>query len=242
MKMNYFAAWLALTVATIAAAAAQPARVEIYSTNLEAVRAAAITALQTRGFMLSNESSSLFTFTKPMEGFRGAIAQLALGNSYSTTPQIELKVTLAKLVESIQITGFIAVSTQMPGGQVRQQDMSTDARWVRDVQGLLSEIDAVYRASAPAVHAFPKRSIGVVFESSSLGAVLIEVVSGGPAERAGLTKGDEITHINGISLAGMSSSEIQRLLVAAGDVVELASSRLSEIAVEKADPSTFVID
>jgi hypothetical protein len=111
-----------------------------------------------------------------MEGFRGAVAQLALGNSYSTTPQIELKLVLAKQRESIQVTGYVAVSTQMPGGQVRQEDMSTSDRWVRDVQGMLSEIDAAYRASIPAASVFPKGSIGILFDAVPSGALLVEVV------------------------------------------------------------------
>jgi S1-C subfamily serine protease len=81
--------------------------------------------------------------------------------------------------------------------------------------------------------------MGIAFDRRPEGALILGVSPAGPAARAGIVKGDLVTHVNGIALAGMSVQEILKLITAAGETVQLTSARTGPVTVEKADPQSF---
>ncbi len=99
-----------------------------------------IIAMQRGGFMLAEQTDNSVLFTKPMSGLTGAFAQVLIGNSYSTTPQIEVRYVLSEIGESIRAVAFLAMSTQMAFGQINRQDMRDNNAWFNDVQGVLNQV------------------------------------------------------------------------------------------------------
>lgn len=214
-------------------------QVDIATGDMEAVRGALIRTLQGRGFKLTSDSTSLMSFSKPVEGMRGPLSQLLLGNAYSTPPQLEAHFSLAKTGDHIQVAGNVEVSTEMPGGQVKRQDLTGNERMNQDLTGILSDVNLAVAALSPTAVNLPPRSIGIALKSHPQGAEIVGVASAGPAAHAGFLQGDILTHVNGIALTGMNAQEITKLISAAGDTVQLTSVRTGAVTVEKADSRTF---
>jgi hypothetical protein len=117
-------------VALLSACAAQPARItqtvsgwpeiEISATDKKSVKDHILLKNSETGWNLEQESDSMLSFSKvdSSGSFNAALTQVALGNAYSTPPKYELKYFINQLPGRVKIVSNIAVSTQMPGGQV----------------------------------------------------------------------------------------------------------------------------
>ena len=75
---------------------------------------------------------------------------------------------------------------------VQQLDLYSEYMSAKEYKAFIDEIESRFVG------------IGVVLESDSKGVRVVSVISGGPAERAGIRPGDIITHVNGRSIAGES--------------------------------------
>lgn len=67
------------------------------------------------------------------------------------------------------------------------------------------------KATADAATYAARGGLGVTIMPSPVGAVLLAVAPGSPAEKAGLKPGETIEAVNGISLAGMSAEAIMAI-------------------------------
>jgi len=81
------------------------------------------------GFQVENESDSSLTVSKvdTSASFNAALTQVALGNAYSTPPKYEVKYYFNQLPGRVKVLTNIAVSTQMPGGQVNRQFLNENS-------------------------------------------------------------------------------------------------------------------
>lgn len=97
--------------------------VTVAGSSIENMSAALLRGMQDRGYMLQNQQPNSILFTREMEGGHAILAQLMIGNSYSTTPQMEIRFTLAEQPAGIRVIANISMSTQMALGQIRRHDL-----------------------------------------------------------------------------------------------------------------------
>jgi hypothetical protein len=131
-------------VVLLSACAAQPAKItqtlsgwpeiEISATDRKSVKDYILLKNSEAGWNLEQESDSMLAFSKidSSGSFNAALTQVALGNAYSTPPKYEVKYFINQLPGRVKIVSNIAVSTQMPGGQINRM--------------FLNENNAVYNA------------------------------------------------------------------------------------------------
>jgi hypothetical protein len=90
-------------------------------TTITAARATALADLETRGKVVDITDSSL-TVEKELEGGQAILAQLAMGNAYSSTPVGRLKLTYVQMGDDVKVYGNAWVQTQMPTGAINKTD------------------------------------------------------------------------------------------------------------------------
>ena len=123
---------LPVVFALLTACASQPAKIsqtvsgwpeiEISTADKKSVKDYILLKNSEAGWNLEQESDSMLSFSKldTSGSFNAALTQTALGNSYSTPPKYEVKYIISQLPGRVKIVSNIAVSTQMPGGQVNR--------------------------------------------------------------------------------------------------------------------------
>jgi len=78
---------------------------------------------------------------KTLTGSDAFLAQMAIGNSYSTTPQRKIRFTIYKMGDDVKVTAQQWVETQMAFGQVQTQELKTNNQ-INDVQNFLLSLGA----------------------------------------------------------------------------------------------------
>ena len=67
------------------------------------------------------------------------MAQLLVGNAYSTTPQSKIRFSIGKVNDDVKVWADAWIESQMPGGQVNQMPVtSNDVR--NSIQSGLDEL------------------------------------------------------------------------------------------------------
>ncbi len=114
------------------------------------------------------------------------------------------------------LTADIAMTARTASGDIRAADMETIYEAVFD--GVLSNLD-IYSRYAGAEEARLNRGkregfggIGIRYRIREGIPVLTDVLPKTPAKRAGLRKGDRLTHADGVALKGLSRREISKKL------------------------------
>jgi hypothetical protein len=114
--------------------------VVIDSNDMDLVKSSIINEMQTANYQLQNDSQYRLAFTKQLEGGQGFMAQLLLGNSYSTPPIAEVSFNLSKQASKIKVMEFSSISTQMAFGQVNRGDMKDNNAWFNGFYLLLQRV------------------------------------------------------------------------------------------------------
>jgi len=117
--------------------------VSIPTNDIGLVKSVTINEFAMKGFMLQEDSSHSLFFTKTMEGSQAMFAQMLIGNSYSTTPQSEIRINMTNYNDQVKLIAFLSMSTQMALGKVNRQDMSNNNAWFNDVQNLFEQVKAI---------------------------------------------------------------------------------------------------
>lgn len=73
------------------------------------------------------------------------------------------------------------------------------------------------------------QGIGIRIDTSDNSITIDEVFDNSPASKAGLQKGDIITHVNGIDINGKTSSEVISMIKKENNTVSLTINRIGEI-------------
>lgn len=152
------------------------------------------------GWMVTSQTTNQVVCEIPMGVWQSALTQLAIGNSYSTTPKRFIRVSLAQVGENTRAQTQIWVETQMPFGQMRQEALTDDGAYNTSLDFL-----AQAGAQFPVGTTFNNMAfLGVNGEDASwqdsrrqrYGWRITSISEGNPADRLGLLVGDIIGKIN----------------------------------------------
>lgn len=140
----------------LTACAAPPARIAetesgwpeitIATQDRSGLRANLIARNLATGWTLESESESMLLFTKIDTSTGGAVMQALIGNAYSTPPKYEARYVMVPTAGGLKLVVNVAVSTQMPGGQVNRQPLD-GAPTFNSFQAQLQRLKAEFERS-----------------------------------------------------------------------------------------------
>jgi len=152
------------------------------------------------GWMVNSQSDNQIVCEMPMGAVRSIFTQLAIGNSYSTTPKTFMKISLTQVGQNTRAMGQAWSETQMAFGQM-QQIYFTDAQSINKIMDFLSASGA----QLPVGTTFPNFPfIGILYQPTSFslkgkstpGSLVMTVQEGSPGQQAGILVGDIVFRIN----------------------------------------------
>lgn len=76
-----------------------------------------------KGFSIEEQQKNFVICSKQMTGGAAIFTQLAIGNSYSTTPQAKARYSVAKYKNGTKVWAEAYAETQMALGQVRKEPL-----------------------------------------------------------------------------------------------------------------------
>lgn len=106
------------------------------NTDIETVRSKIMDACVSRGIMVIESTPNQLVCGKTMEGGQAVLAQMLVGNSYSTTPQQKLRFIMYRIGDDVKVTVQQWIETQMAFGQVQTQELKSNNQ-VNDLQNFL---------------------------------------------------------------------------------------------------------
>lgn len=144
------------TVAPIASTPSGKPEAIFTSTSAEDISGRIASACMSQGLMVFDQSNYQVLCGKTMTGGDSVMAQLLIGNSYSTTPEQKIRFAIANTGSGIRVQASQWIETQMAFGQMRRQELN-GGKHFNDVQNFLYSIGGTgFRAySAQPVHHTP---------------------------------------------------------------------------------------
>jgi hypothetical protein len=141
--------------------ASQPVKVETPSGKPEAVikaplddiKSLLISRLQENNWVLVSDSKFMSSFTSSCldqyDAFRCSVGQALIGNSYSTTPVLEMTLSWTEYEDKVRVmvTG-VNMSTQMAFGQVNRQNLLTGSAMHNDLTNWLKSAKVYFEGDA----------------------------------------------------------------------------------------------
>ena len=109
--------------------------------DIEQVRGKLMDGCVSRGYIIYDSTSNHVICGKTMEGGQAALAQMLVGNSYSTTPHQKIRFIVYKTGTDIKVTAQQWIETQMAFGQVRTQELKRNNQ-INDIQNYLFSLGA----------------------------------------------------------------------------------------------------
>lgn len=97
--------------------------VTIQTTNASQIKGAIVSVMASNGYTLVQDTTYSLAFTRQMEGGSALLYQAALGNAYSSTPQMNVSYTFAPAGNSTRVFAHINTSMQNAFGQNQQMNM-----------------------------------------------------------------------------------------------------------------------
>lgn len=107
-----------------------------HNSSPEEVRSKLSSACLDAGLVISDSTNNAVMCTKQMEGMQAALAQMAIGNAYSTAPVQSVRFNLVNTDAGVRVQAFQWIETQMPFGQINRQELNAGAQF-NEIQQLL---------------------------------------------------------------------------------------------------------
>lgn len=79
-----------------------------------------------KGFSIEEQQKNFVICSKQMTGGAAILTQMAIGNSYSTTPQAKARYSVAKYKNGTKVWAEAYAETQMALGQVRKEPLDSN--------------------------------------------------------------------------------------------------------------------
>lgn len=92
-----------------------------------------------RGIMVKEATSNVVVCGKTMEGGDAVLAQMLIGNSYSTTPEQNVRFNIIQNGNDVRVVAYQWIESQMAFGQVNRQELNGGNQF-NEVQNLLYRI------------------------------------------------------------------------------------------------------
>lgn len=109
--------------------------------NVEEVKAKIMDDCASRGLIISETTSNHVVCEKTMEGGDAVLAQLLVGNSYSTTPLRKVRFVAYRSGNDVKVTAQEWIQSRMAMGQVRTQELKSSNQ-VNSTQSFLFSMGA----------------------------------------------------------------------------------------------------
>ncbi|MDC9594080.1 hypothetical protein [Xenorhabdus sp. IM139775] len=91
------------------------------------IRDALTTYCNEHGFMVMEATESTILCSKETEGMASIMTQMAIGNSYSTTPVVKLRFSIGEVDKKVKVWADTWVETQMTMGQINQMKLNDNS-------------------------------------------------------------------------------------------------------------------
>jgi S1-C subfamily serine protease len=177
-----------------------------------------------KGWSITSQTDNQLVCEIPVNGFKAALQQMLIGNSYSTTPRSFVRFTVANLAEHARAQAAAWVETQMAFGQMRQQPYTDDGT----MDGLVSFMLEAGGELTPGTRR-TGNWFGIDGEVATDGRkywfAVKHIFPGGPAARAGLRPGDQITKVANRTFKTREDFNKQAAKIAPGVSFPLSISR-----------------
>jgi len=111
----------------------------ITGASQEAVQAEIFSLCNRKAAAIRSSTINEVVCTKTMEGGDAMIAQLLIGNSYSSTPTVSARFTIWKAGNDVRVSAYQWIETQMAFGQMRTQELNSAEAF----NNLQRELDAI---------------------------------------------------------------------------------------------------
>jgi len=111
------------------------------NTDVDTVRSKIMDACVSRGLMVIESTANQIVCGKTMEGGQAVLAQMLVGNSYSTTPQQKVRFIIYQMGSDVKVTAQQWIESQMAFGQTRTQELKGNNQ-VNDIQNFLFSLGA----------------------------------------------------------------------------------------------------
>ena len=115
--------------------------VTINTTNTSRIKGALVSTLGENGYGLTQDTPYSLIFGKQLEGSGAVLYQVALGNAYSSPPQMNMAFTFAPAGQATRVFAHINISMQGVLGQNQGTNMDT-GKAAHEVQAMLEQIKA----------------------------------------------------------------------------------------------------
>ena len=142
---------LVVSVLLVSGCAPQEARMKVTSsgypegtfmnTSVAKVRNKLIAACDSHGIMVSESTENSVLCGKEMSGGDAVLAQVLIGNSYSTTPRDKIRFTIYQAGKNVKVSGHEWIETQMAFGQMHQVELNGNNQF-NSVQRMLNSLGA----------------------------------------------------------------------------------------------------
>jgi hypothetical protein len=115
--------------------------VTINTTNTKRVKELLLAHFASQGFAVLQDTEHMILVSKPMEGSGAVLYQVAMGNAYSSQPQMNISVTITPVGSTTKVYGHIAVAMQGVFGQNQGTNLDR-GKAGRELQQVLDQLKA----------------------------------------------------------------------------------------------------
>jgi membrane-associated protease RseP (regulator of RpoE activity) len=190
--------------------------VTINTTDRGKIKSAIINRFMSGGYQMVSESDYGVVFSRQWNNFNGILYQSLLGNSYSSTPNVIIRINMATLDGATRVLLQPSVSMQNAFGREDINEL-TNRDLLTQFQQLLQEIKNE-------VELTDRPRIGINVDEKG---TIVQVIDGWPAQKSGILVGDSIIYINGNPFTDTQTFSNQ-LLESPDSVVEIIVLRNNE--------------
>ena len=111
------------------------------NSTVDTVRSILIDGCSSKGLLVQESGGNQVVCGKTMAGGDAVLAQMIVGNSYSTTPERKIRLIIYQSGDDVKVTAYEWIESQMAFGQMRRQELKSNNQ-KNDIQQFLFSLGA----------------------------------------------------------------------------------------------------